>query len=169
MLLFFARRRAIGDAMRWVWTLWMLAACLAAAVSAEAATGRVIKVLPEFLDLQGRNSLTPSLYERDAYQVKLRDHPKERSGMCFYVNWKTKGAVWEPLVVRLEVRGTAQGKLPENLVLEQLVENRGGWFSHWTEITLKGEAYKKMGSVTAWRVTLWEGRQLLGEQKSFLW
>jgi len=26
-----------------------------------------------------------------------------------------------------------------------------------------------LGEVTAWRVTLWEDTQLLGEQRSFLW
>ena len=155
--------------MRRIIWWWSLAVWLAATALSGAATGKVIKVLPEFLDLQGRTSLAPSLYERDAYQVKLRDHPRERSGVRFYVNWKTKGGVWEPLIVRLEIRGATQGKQTEDLVLEQPVENRGGWFSRWTEITLNGEAYKKVGAVTAWRVTLWEGRQLLGEHKSFLW
>jgi hypothetical protein len=32
-----------------------------------------------------------------------------------------------------------------------------------------GDAYKQFGEVTAWRVSLWSGDQLLGEQKSFLW
>ena len=41
--------------------------------------------------------------------------------------------------------------------------------SHWTGLALKGDEYEQFGEVTAWRVTLWEGTQLLGEQKSFLW
>ncbi len=52
--------------------IWLLVVGgLAVALSAQAATGRVIKVLPQFLDLKGRNSLTPSLYERDVYQAYL--------------------------------------------------------------------------------------------------
>ena len=58
--------------------IWMaLVGWLAVIWSAQAATGRVIKVLPQFLDLKGRNSLTPSLYERDVYQNVLRDHTNQ--------------------------------------------------------------------------------------------
>ncbi len=149
--------------------VWLgLIGCLAAGLPAEAATGRVIKVLPLFLDLKGRESLSPSLYERDAYQAILRRDPKRRSGMRFAVQWKTKGPVWGPLKVRVELRGIAQGNLPRQLVLEKSVEG-GGWFSHWSAIALTGEDYRNLGQVTAWRVTLWEGATMLGEQASFLW
>jgi hypothetical protein len=136
---------------------------------AETATGKVIKVLPQFLDLKGKTSLTPSLYERDAYQAQLRDHPEKRSGMRFYVEWKTKGPVWEPLTIEVELRGIAKGDLPKKWILEKRIENTGGLFSHWTEVTLSEEAYKDLGNVTAWRVSLWEGKRLLSVQQSFLW
>ncbi len=141
---------------------------LAAAWPAMAATGRVIKVLPLFLDQQGQHALSPSLFERDAYQAQLRQHPEQRSGMLFEVQWKTKGKPEAALKLRVELRGIAQGALPRQLVLEKPV-TPGGWFSHWTGLTLSGEAYKQFGEVTAWRVTLWENDRLLGEQKSFLW
>ena len=139
------------------------------ACASHAATGRIIKVLPEFLDLKGRNSLSPSLYERDVYQALLRDHPERRSGFRFYVQWKTKGPVWQPLTIKLEMRGTAEGNLPKQLVLEQPVANPGGSFSHWSSISLSVDDYKKIGSITAWRVTLWEGQTLLAKEQSFLW
>jgi hypothetical protein len=141
---------------------------LAAAWSAQAATGRVIKVLPQFLDLKGRNTLSPSLYERDVYQAVLRDHTNQCSGMRFNVEWKTKGQPTAPLKLRVELRGVARGDFPKHLELEKTVEP-GGWFSHWAEIPLVGAEYKSFGRVTAWRVTLWEGTQQLGEQQSFLW
>lgn len=141
---------------------------LLAALSADAATGRVIKVLPQFLDLRGRNSTTPSLYDRDAYQAWLRQNPDQRSGMRFAIQWKTHGPVYGGLKLRVELRGTAKGDLPSSIVLEKDVEP-GGWFSHWTSIPLLGQDYEKIGEVTAWRVTLRAGNQLLSEQKSFLW
>lgn len=134
-----------------------------------AATGSLLKVLPEFLDLKGRNSLSPSLYERDVYQATLREHRERRSGMRFYIQWKSREPVWEPMLVRLELRGIAQGNLPRQLTLERPVPNPGGALSHWVDITLSGNAYKDFGSVTAWRVTLWEGQKLVGRQQSFLW
>jgi len=149
--------------------MWLLAAgWLVAAVCAEAATGRVIKVLPQYLDLKGRNSLTPSHYERDTYQAYLRDHTNQCSGMQFHVQWKAKGERSAPLKLKLELRGVAQGDFPRQLVLEKAVEPRG-WFSCWDNIKLLGEDFRDFGAITAWRVTLWEGDRTLGEQRSFLW
>jgi hypothetical protein len=149
--------------------MWLaLAVFIETAGQTQAATGKVIKVLPQFLDLKGHNSLSPSLYERDAYQVLLRDHPKQRLTMCFVVQWKTKGAVKAPLAVRLELRGVAEGNLPRELVVDAPAERRG-WFGHWTTVTLSTDQYKALGQVTAWRATLWEGDRVLGEQRSFLW
>lgn len=141
---------------------------LAQGVSAQAATGRVIKVLPQFLDLQGRHTISPSLYERDAYQVQLRQHPEQRSGIRFNVQYKVKAPAETALTLRVEMRGFARGDLPRQLTLEQPVKP-GGWFGRWTGLSLVGDQYKEFGDVTAWRVTLWEEGKLLGEQKSFLW
>ena len=136
--------------------------------AADAATGKVMKVLPHFLDSEGRHTLAPSLYERDAYQAELRTHSEKRSGIRFDVQWKSKGTVWEDLKLKVELRGIAEGDLPRRLVLEQPVE-KTGWFSRWTSLPLVGDEFKNFGEVTAWRVTLWEGKTLLAEQKSFLW
>jgi len=139
------------------------------ALPVAGATGRVVKVLPQFLDGEGRSSLSPSLYERDAYQAELRKHPDRRSSLRYYVQWKTQGAVWEPLKLRLELRGVAQANLPKQLVLEQELINKRTLFSKWAQITLTKDQYLRLGEVTAWRVSLWEGANLIGEQKSFLW
>jgi hypothetical protein len=147
---------------------WAVVVGLALAMSAPAATGRVIKVLPQFLDLKGRNSLTPSLYERDLYQATLLRETNQCSGMRFNVQWKAKGQTTAPLKIQVELRGVAHGDYPKQLVLEKPVEP-GGRLSHWAVFDLVGEEYKDFGRVTAWRVTLWEGTGLLGEQKSFLW
>jgi hypothetical protein len=40
---------------------------------------------------------------------------------------------------------------------------------HWDSLTLGGADYKNLGSLIAWRATLWRGDELLAEQKSFLW
>ena len=147
----------------------LTAISLAGTGSLIAATGSLLKVLPEFLDLKGRTSLSPGLYERDVYQATLREHSERRSGMRFYIQWKAREPLWEPLLVRLELRGIAEGKLPRRLTLERSVPNPGGALSHWIDISLSGDAYKSFGSVTAWRVTLWEGQKLIGRQQSFLW
>jgi hypothetical protein len=149
--------------------MWLaVAAWLAAAVCASAATGKVIKVLPQLLDLKGRNSLTPSLYERDSYQAHLREHTNLCSGMVFYIQWKTGGQAMAPLKLRVDLRGVAHGNFPKELRLEQTAVP-SHWFNSWAQIKLVGKEYKEFGQVTAWRVTLWEGDRQLSEQQSFLW
>jgi hypothetical protein len=142
---------------------------LAAAGSAVAGSGRVIKVLPQFLDLEGRHTISPSLYERDAYQAILRRHADDTnrvSGIRFAVQWKARAGA--PVKLRIELRGTARGDLPGRAILEAEVKPRR-WFSRWTSLPIQGEDYAKLGQVTAWRVSLWDGDWLLSEQKSFLW
>jgi hypothetical protein len=140
---------------------------LATTLPASAATGKVVKVLPHFLDLKGRHSLSPSLYDRDAYQVQLRQHPEQRSGLRFDVQWRARD-VKDKLKLKAELRGTAKGDLPRSTTLESEIPP-GRKTSGWASLQLAGEDYKSFGEVTAWRVTLWDGEKLVGEQKSFLW
>jgi hypothetical protein len=154
--------------MRRPFLLILLCWGFAVAFSAEAASGRVLKVLPHFLDLQGRHSLSPSLYDRDAYQAFLRQNTNQISGVRFDIQWKVTGPKTAPLLLRLELRGTAHGNLPSKSTLETSLKP-SGWFSKWTVLPITGENYQKFGEVTAWRATVWEGDRLLGEQTSFLW
>ena len=135
---------------------------LSLALLAQAGPPEVIKVLPQFLDLKGRNSLSPSLLARDAYQAELRDSPAKRSGLCFNVQWKAPRP--EALTLRVEARG---GHSPEPITLEQLVQP--GVFNQWTALTLDGEKYKKFGELISWRALLLKGTNIVAEQKSFLW
>lgn len=140
---------------------------LAGAIPVSAATGKVSKVLSFFLDKKGQHALSPSLYDRDAYQAHLRKVPEERSGMRFDVLWKAPDAFNPKVKIRLELRGTAEGNLPHQTKLETDVKHGSG--SKWTTLKLTGPEYKKLGEVTAWRATVWDGDQLVAEQKSFLW
>jgi hypothetical protein len=133
--------------------------------SGQAATARLVKVLPHFIDRQGRVALNPSLYERDAYQAHLRKTPTERGGLRFDVQWKSRNVV--RLTLKIELRGNKTGR-GTTALLEEPVRPRG-LFSNWSHTTLTGEEYEKFGELSAWRATLWEGDQLIAEQKSFLW
>jgi hypothetical protein len=145
----------------------LLFGSLSMAFADEAATGRVIKALPLFLDLKGHDAVSPSLYDRDAYQVYLRQHPDQRSAIRVDVLWKASNTGNAEVKLWVELRGIGQNGLPRETTLDQVV--KPGFFRHWTSVTLDGEAYKNFGELVAWRVTLWSGDQLLGEQKSFLW
>ncbi len=130
-------------------------------------TGRIVKVLPLFMDTNNAVALSPSLFDRDAYQFYLMGHSNEIAGVRFDVCWSAKRAHDTNLKVRLELRGVGDKGMPRRLVLEQTVTPK--IFHHWTSLTLSGADYKKFGELAAWRATLWNGNQLLSEQESFLW
>ena len=149
--------------MRWLKLLLLLVFFAARSPDAEAASAKIIKVLPHLLDREGRHSLSPSLYERDAYQAFLRKNPDLCAGLRFDVQWKAKRGA--QLLLRVEIRG---GKEAEPVVLEQTAR-RDRSYRRWNSLRVDGVSYRKLGEVLAWRATLWEGDRLLAEQKSFLW
>jgi hypothetical protein len=126
-----------------------------------------LKVLPFFLDQQGRTATSPSLFDRDAYQAHLRDHTNEVSAVRFDVLWKATQPADAKIKIAIELRGIGTNSVPKLQTLETNV--MPGSHRRWTEIPLAGQDYKNFGAITAWRVRLWNGSQMLGEQKSFLW
>ena len=151
--------------MRRLLMILLLLGSLSSVFASDAIFGHVVKVLPFFLDLKGRNAVSPSLFDRDAYQFYLRQHTNEISAVRFDVLWKASKS--DKLKLRAELRGVGAGGLPKQTVLETEVTPK--FFRSWTSLTLGGDDYKNFGEVVAWRVTLWNGDKLLAEQKSFLW
>jgi hypothetical protein len=147
-------------------TLFLLGS-LSATFASDTASGRIIKVLPLLLDLNSHDAISPSLYDRDAYQVYLRQHTNEISAVRFDVLWKASNIGDTKLKLRVELRSTGAAGLPHQTMLEQPVTP--GFFRRWTSLTLAGTDYKNSGEIIAWRATLWADDRLLGEQKSFLW
>src|SRR5438034_10086333 len=124
------------------WIMALLFVC-GWASSGLAASAKIIKVLPQFLDLEGRHSISPSLYDRDAYQAKLRREPKERSALRFVIQWRARQTV--PLKLRVEMRG-GKGNQPTQATLESSSAHLAG-FSKWTQLMLSGEDYKNFGEL----------------------
>ena len=127
-----------------------------------ARPGKISKVLPHWLDLQGRHTLSPSLLKRDAYQAKLRADRTLCSGIRFDIKW-TKNTS-DTVKLQLELRVTGETK---PIVRELAVKpsRRGGWDA----VTLDGDAFRAIGKIIAWRVRLLNGDIELAERRSFLW
>ena len=129
--------------------------------TAAHAEAKISKVLPHWLDKKGRHTLSPSLFERDAYQAQLRANPDQRSGIRFDVKWSGSSSELK-LMVELQIADAAKP-----VVLSQPLKagRRGGW----SAVTLDGERFKSLGKIVAWRASLLEGDKTLAERKSFLW
>jgi len=152
--------------MRRLWiSLLLLLPLLAYADGPEK--GRLVKMLPFLLDLKGQDAKTPSLYDRDAYQAYLRQHPAEISGMRFDFLWQVANPTGTNYQLRIELRGIGADAKPTQKILE--LQAPPPLFRRWNTVRLDGADYKKLGTLVAWRATLWRGDQLMSEQKSFLW
>jgi hypothetical protein len=130
-------------------------------------TGHVAKVLPLLMDTNSEVAPSPSLFDRDAYQAYLLAHTNDVSGIRLDVCWNARHARGMNLKLRVELKGVGAHSFPTQATLEQTVTPR--LFHHWTSLTFNGQDYKNFGVLAAWRATLWNGAQLLGEQESFLW
>jgi len=135
-------------------------------LSVFGGEARVIKVLPQLLDKQGRNAINPSLFDRDAYQMHLRLNTNEVSAVRFEVQYKAKG-VEGPLLLRLEIRGSKTG-LGQREVFETEVA-AGGHFSKWGRIQFDRATNDRIGTLVAWRASLVKDGEVITSLESFLW
>lgn len=129
--------------------------------------GRIVKMLPLFLDLKGHDAVSPSLYDRDAYQAYLRRHTNDISAIRFDVLWQVENPAAAKCKLRIELRGIGAAGKPTRSLLE--AEVSPPLLRRWDYLVLGGADYRNFGQLVAWRATLWRGDQLLSEQKSFLW
>ena len=129
--------------------------------------GRIVKMLPLFLNSKGHDALSPSLYDRDAYQAYLRQHTNEISAIRFDFLWQVENPSAAKYTLRVELRGIGSGGKPTRAGLEQ--EVAPPLLRHWNSLVLGGADYRNFGELVAWRATLWRGDHLLSEHKSFLW
>ena len=137
-----------------------------ASVHAVAAP-KIHKVLPHLLDKNGKHTIAPSLFERDAYQAHLRENHELQTGVRFDILWKASHPKSKELELFIELR-TSKGDPTKTIVLKKIVKPTG-WLRRWTSLTLSGEKFKTAGQVVAWRATLWDGDTFLSQQRSFLW
>jgi hypothetical protein len=135
------------------------------ALPLAAGEGKIHKVLPHFVDKEGRHSLSPSLYERDAYQAQLRNNPEERGGLRFDVHWKAQKS--PNLKLRVDMRGSKTNEATTLSV--EIPVKPPGFFSKWSAVVVPANDYPRLGELRSWRASLLDGDQVLDEQKSFLW
>ena len=91
-------------------------------------------------------------------RYRPRDLPANKQREEFYVHWL--GAAVDR--VKFEYR---QVDVPDT-VKEQSFTSAG---PRWHVFEVRGEEFHAGGLVSAWRVSLWSGDQLLAERKSALW
>jgi hypothetical protein len=146
--------------------LHALIALLLLTGAAQAAEPKIIKVLPHLLDLNGRHTVSPNLFERDTYQAKLKANPDLQSGIRYDVHWRANAS--GKFVLKLELLGRVErGQINRRTIETPVTSKRTG--AKWSALNFLGQDFKEFGPIVAWRVSLWQGDTMLARQQSFLW
>lgn len=133
---------------------------------------RIIKVLPCLLDAEGRASLHPSLYERDAYQALLRRESGRVGGLRFDILWRASRVVGAPsLVLKLEMRGSSRDPGSKAGDVVEVVRPVPASYAgrSWSQVVLGPDEFRRVGEVSAWKATLLRGEEVVASSQSFLW
>ena len=145
----------------------MLLVTLFCVFPANAGSVKIFKVLPHYLDKEGRHALSPSLFERDWYQALLKADPEKCSTVRFDVQWRNTLSDLNDLNIVIEVRGSKQGE-DTIIVTEKLSPKKSIW-SRWKKVKIPEKDFLKIEGINAWRVIIRDGETNLREYRSFLW
>ena len=144
----------------------MTAACLTLACS--TTTPRVLEVTSR-TRLKDIGPLDEDLFAYDRasrIQYEPRDLSSDAQREEFYVRWTAPptSRSGPASVDRVKFEYRQVGK--PNTTFEQNYVPHG---ESSKVFAVRGEDFRSGGSVSAWRVSLWDGDQLVAEKKSFLW
>lgn len=156
--------------MRRFWMFFLVATMLWTGTSVGYAEGRirVTKALVHYLDLNGKHTLSPSPFERDCYQAILRLNREKCSTMCFDIQWRnTLTDFGDDLTITVEAR--AGGVDSEVVSVTQPIRGKKSIWSHWTRVKLSEEDFERLQTVSAWRILIRDGNDLVEEFRSFMW
>jgi hypothetical protein len=129
---------------------------------------RLVKVLPHYLDANGRHTLGPSLFDRDAYQYQLRQDATLRTALRFDVQCRIPPGAERDLTLRVELRGSGAPR-PSPILVEAPLNPRQS-YAPWTRLLLSQEQFAALGDLMAWKITLLDPQgNPLASQQSFLW
>lgn len=92
-------------------------------------------------------------------EVSRKSTTGSRSTEALTIHWSAPAAVERVIV---EYRQVNQ---PDHISKHEFAGHRGSWAT----FALPAADLKAGGPISAWRVTLWDGDQLLAEKKSALW
>jgi hypothetical protein len=145
--------------LRRVIVAWIVSLTLFA-IGCSTTTPRVLEVSSR-TRLRNIDPADEDLFSYDqASRIRFepRDLSIDEQREEFYIRWRP-GSVG---LVKFEYRQIGK----PTLIAEQTYAPHG---DASTVFKVHGEEFRSGGSVSAWRVSLWDGDQLVAEKKSFLW
>lgn len=128
----------------------------------------VLKVNRNLYDQFGyETELVGDLKGEAVYQYELRHAPDKQFGCRFHIKWKAPRGTAQARLV-LDVRGLNKNNetvLDQFTVTRSLVED----WAEWSTIDINGPQFKRLGTIMAWRVSIYNRDRVMAELPSGNW
>ena len=136
--------------------------------SVESPGCAILKVNRVLLDEKGyETDVVGNLKEEADYQFLLRHEPTKQQGVRFHIKWKAPRHA-RSLRLQVEIRGlNAQNQTTSDVESLSLEENEG--WAGWSTLEVTEKKFKKLGQITAWKITLFSGGQAKAVLPSANW
>ena len=142
---------------------------VSACSSASKGPGGEVSKVKHFHLIPGERLVTPDrslLFERQhlLHGAVSASDQRERAGHYYSFLWKVEDRS-QPVTVRMQYRQANTGLEVQTLTQEVVDVRR----SNWSKFQVTGPVYHQNGRVTAWKLTLERGGEVLASQQSYLW
>jgi hypothetical protein len=129
---------------------------------------QIVKVNRTLFDTDGHETdVVGDLKGEAIYQFHLRDNPSQQAGARFHIKWKAPDKT-QSVKLRLDVRGLTAENLVVFDTLSEEHARMDGW-AEWSTLDIAGERFKRLGIITAWKVSVFAGGELKAELPSGNW
>jgi hypothetical protein len=128
----------------------------------------ILKVNRTLFDNKGYETKeVGELKEEAVYQYELRHHPELQRGARFHIKWKApRGSA--PFRLVLDVQGLTADNVSTRGTFTQDYPEHDGW-AEWATMDISGKEFKRLGTIMAWRISLYKGDRVMAELPSGNW
>lgn len=127
------------------------------------------KVNHEYVDAKGNtHEDIADFLAKARYQKKL-DYGTDATGIRFYIHWSAPSTVMSDLTVELKVRGLDAKTERETVQTFTKTYSKVPGFSGWATLDINESAYKRMGRLRAWKVSILQDHETMASRQSFTW
>lgn len=128
----------------------------------------VLKVNRTFLDANGHETVEIGDLKAEAeYQYELRHRPELQHGVRFRVKWDAPDEAAQ-VRVQVDVRGLNPANETLYDTVSIMIGRTDGW-AQWTALDIPQSRLKRLGSIQAWKVTIFAGGKAMAVLPSGNW
>ena len=129
----------------------------------------ILKVNHELLDQDGNTHQEIGNFVAKARYQRFLEESKKATGIRFQIHWRAPSSDIPNFAVKVDAYGFDADTDRETLVTLTKTYPQILNSAEWTTLDIKGDSFKRLSKLMAWKVTLLQNGQPVAIQKSFTW